>query len=129
MLQALDKAGRFDVALRIMEDRWIKRMVNRGATSTYEEWGYNGTWRNGRNFAGILRSQSHAWSAFPAEFLQKHLAGLEILEAGCGKVKIEPKEVSFDYDIVFPLPQGNVNVKKKGAKITIEAPERVAVIK
>ncbi len=47
VLQTLDKLGRFDLALEIIDERWIKRMVDRGAQSTYEEWTYNGSWRNG----------------------------------------------------------------------------------
>ncbi|NQT85226.1 family 78 glycoside hydrolase catalytic domain, partial [bacterium] len=123
-LQALDRVGRFDLALEIIDERWGKRMVDRGATSTFEEWGENGSWRDGY-FKGILRSHSHAWSACPAEFLIKNLIGLEILEPGCGKVKLAPQDVPFDYEAAYPTPLGVITVKKQGDDTQVDAPEGI----
>ena len=127
VLQALDKAGRFDLALKIIMDRWGKRMVERGASSTYEEWGINGSWRSGE-YSGFLRSQSHAWSAHPAEFLIRNLIGLKILEPGCHTVQLHPQKVSFNYSVVFPTPLGLIRVSKKGKDIKISAPKDIKVL-
>ncbi len=127
VLQALDKVGRFDLALRVIRERWGKRMLERGASSTYEEWGINGSWRSGE-YSGFLRSQSHAWSAHPAEFLICNLIGLKILEPGCSKVQLRPKKVPFDYSVVFPTPSGPIQVVKKGTDIQKSVPEGTEVV-
>lgn len=127
VLQALDKAGRFDLALKVIRDRWGKRMVERGASSTYEEWGINGSWRSGE-YRGFLRSLSHAWSAHPAEFLICNLIGLEILKPGCRKVRLQPKKVSFDYSAVFPTPLGSIQVVKRETDVQSFIPDGIEVI-
>lgn len=111
-LQALDLSGRFDLALELIRKRWGERMVKKGATSTYEEWGVAGSRRIG-NFTSIIRTQSHAWSAYPAEFLSRRLAGIDIVDAGCKRLRISPKQTDFDYSIIFPTPLGKVTVVSK----------------
>jgi hypothetical protein len=101
-------------------------MVDRGATSTFEEWGTNGSWRTGQ-YSGFLRSLSHAWSAHPAEFLIRNLAGLEILEPGCGRVRLRPKKTPFDYRLVFPTPLGPIEAAQVEGEIKLAAPENVRV--
>ena len=115
VLQALDRSGRFDLALEVIRQRWGRRMVDRGATSTFEEWGTNGSWRGGE-YRGFMRTLSHAWSAHPAEFLIRNLAGIEILEPGCTEVRISPKQVDFDYDVTFPTPRGPIRVNHGGGQ-------------
>ena len=126
VLWALDRIGRFDLALRVIRDRWVKRMVDKGATSTYEEWGVNGSWRYGP-YHGFLRSHSHAWSACPAEFLIRNLAGLEILEPGCRKIRLSPRQVDFDYRLVFPTPLGNVEVSRRQGRVDWSGPESIMI--
>jgi len=127
VLQALDRVGRFDLALRVIEDRWGKRMLDRGATSTFEEWGVNGSWRWGE-YRGFLRSLSHAWSAHPAEFLIRNLIGLEILEPGCRKVRLAPRPVPFDYEVAYPTPRGPIAVASRSGKTTVEVPEGIEML-
>lgn len=127
VLQALDRAGYFNLALDIIRERWGRRMIAKGATSTYEEWGINGSWRTG-DYMGFLRSLSHAWSAHPAEFLIKNLIGLEIMEPGCGKVKVSPVEVDFNYEVEFPTLKGLFKVKKCGKKISIDSADEIEII-
>ncbi|MGC9347320.1 MAG: family 78 glycoside hydrolase catalytic domain [Anaerolineae bacterium] len=127
VLQALDRVGRFDLALEIVRDRWGGRMVDRGASSVFEEWGINGSWRSGE-YDGFLRTQSHAWSAHPAEFLIKNLMGLEILVPGCSRVRLTPKITDFDYEAVYPTPLGAVRVENAGGELTIEAPNAIEIL-
>ncbi|MBD2844061.1 alpha-L-rhamnosidase N-terminal domain-containing protein [Paenibacillus sp. IB182496] len=126
-LRALMSAGMREQAVALVKDRWGKRMALKGATSTYEEWESNGSRRNG-GFTPIMRTQSHAWSAYPAEFLLYGLAGFEILEPGCGKVGVKPFAGAFDYDIVIPLPQGLLRVSRKAGMSEVMAPPLVKVV-
>lgn len=124
VLAALDRMQRSDVAIKLIRDRWGKRMLDKGATSVYEEWYNNGSWRNGE-FDGFLRSHSHAWSACPANFLIRNLIGLEIIEPGCTKIRLAPKEPGFDYEVIFPLPKGNIEVNHQAGKTAIKLPDGV----
>ena len=118
VLQALDRAGRFDLALQLIRDRWGRRMLDKGARSTYEEWSCNGSWRSGE-WAPIMRTHSHAWSAAPAEFLVRNLIGLEILEPGGKRCRVNPQETSFPYKVVCPLKEGEVTVDWDGAQMAV----------
>jgi len=126
VLNALDKMGRFDLALQYVRDRWGKRMVERGATSVYEEWYCNGSYRGGE-FSGFLRTHSHAWSGCPAEFLIRNLMGLEILEPGCRRVRLAPKQTPFDYTAQYPTPLGVIEVLRQDGVIKTSAPEEMEV--
>jgi len=125
VLSALEKANEFDLALDIILNRWGKRMVDNGATATYEEWYTNGSWRAGSDFKPIMRSSSHAWSAFPADFLIRYLSGVEILEPGCTKVRLNPKKTSFDYNVTFPTPAGCINTECRNGKIKVSADKKI----
>lgn len=129
MLKALHRINKINIALDLIEERWGKRMVARGETSTTEEWGRNGSFRNPNGgYKGIYRSLSHAWSAFPAEFFIKYLIGLEIVEAGCKKVKLNPFKVKFNYEVVFPTIHGLIKIRKKEDDINIEYPNNIVVL-
>lgn len=127
VLAALDDVGRFDLALDLIRRRWGNRMVAKGATSTYEEWYQNGSWRNGP-FLGFLRSNSHAWSACPADFLIRRLIGLEILKPGCAEIRLNPRETDFDYHVAFPGPKGTVTVKCVDGETTIDVDGAIDVV-
>lgn len=116
VLNALHRAGRRDLALKVIRDRWGRRMLDKGATSVFEEWSPEGSWRNGE-FFGQMRSHSHAWSATPAEFLIRNLAGLEILEPGGKRVRVNPYQTDFSYEVCYPLQSGHVLVKWDGENL------------
>ncbi|MBI1336096.1 MAG: Bacterial alpha-L-rhamnosidase [Phycisphaera sp.] len=124
VLEALRKRGRTDLALRLIDERWGHRMVDRGRTSCTEEWYENGSWRNG-DWQGFQRTHSHAWSACPAEFLITGLAGIEILEPGCAKLKVDPYRAEFAYDVTYPTPRGNVHVRWDTKAVSIETPRDI----
>ena len=126
VLQGLALAGRFDLALGLVRERWGERMLARGATSTYEEWGINGSWRAGR-YKGFMRTLSHAWSAAPADFLVRWLAGIEILEPGCAALRVVPHAADIDYEVVFPTPRGGVRVTCRGGVVAVAAPEGMRI--
>jgi len=125
-LHALNRMGRFDLALDLIRERWGKRMVARGAKSTFEEWSDNGSPRSGE-FAGVMRTHSHAWSACPAEFLIRHTMGLEILAPGCREIRLRPQETPFDYDAAYPTPLGEISVSRREGRNKITIPEGVRI--
>lgn len=127
VLAALDRIGRSDLAFQIIRDRWGKRMLDKGATSVFEEWYNNGSWRSGE-FDGFLRTHSHAWSACPANFLIRNLIGLEIIKPGGTKIKLAPKQTDFDYTVKFPLKSGTVTVKHKNGKTDIDVPNGIEIV-
>lgn len=126
VLKGLDRAGKFGLALDIMRDRW-GMMLSRGASSCSEEWGINGTWRGGTSYGTWQRTESHAWSACPAEFLTKTLIGLEIAEPGCQKVRLSPKRPSRlpYYEVKYPTPLGLIHVTRKDEQVNVELPEEI----
>lgn len=126
VLNALDRAGRFDLALRLIHDRWGRRMVERGATSVSEEWYINGSWRAG-DWTGFLRTLSHAWSAIPAEFLIRNMMGLKIITPGGSKVSVSPKDVPFDYTVKYPVPAGVITVRKHGSEVEVSNTDTIKV--
>lgn len=128
VLKALRRIGRTDLALQIIRDRWGRRMVDAGLTSTAEEWTASGSRRGPDNgYVGIFRSLSHAWSASPAEFLIRQLSGFEIREPGCRRIALDPVRPGFDYEADIPTPAGVVKVEVVNDKASWLAPDGVDV--
>jgi alpha-L-rhamnosidase len=127
VLEALDSAGRFDLALRIIRQRWGRRIRDKGFSCATEEWTEGGSWRSG-HFEGFLRSRSHLWSAAPAFFLPTRLAGLEILEPGGKRIRLAPRNPGFDYRITYPLATGLLRVSREQGQIKISAPKQTEVL-
>jgi alpha-L-rhamnosidase len=127
VLEALRKRGRTDLALRLIEERWGQRMLDRGRSSCTEEWYENGSWRDGY-WQGFERTHSHAWSGCAADFLITGLAGIKILEPGCAKLSINPYKSKRSYEVVYPVPKGNVTVKWDGSEVHIDLPDGIEVV-
>ncbi|MFW6260659.1 MAG: hypothetical protein ACOC6J_03665, partial [Spirochaetota bacterium] len=123
VLKALSAAGRTDLALEVIRDRWGGRMVDAGSSSTHEEWSIHGSWRRGDELTPIMRTLSHAWSAFPARWLIEYLAGIEIVEPGCRTVRVRPVAAAFDYDVIFPTPRGEIAVSRRDGEIEVRVPD------
>lgn len=126
VLNALDRIGRFDLALDLLRQRWGGRMVAKGCTSVLEEWYENGSYRHGE-FCGFMRTHSHAWSACPAEFLIRNLMGLEILEPGCARIRLKPRDARTGYEAVYPTPRGAIRVTWGDEGPRVETPPGIAV--
>ncbi len=77
--------------------RW-KEMAEWG--STYENYAGNG-------------SRSHAWSAHPTFLLPQVLGGIVQTSAGWKNFKVKPNKFVDDATIVYPTPQGNIEVSWK----------------
>ena len=128
VLKALSAANRADLALELIRDRWGGRMLDAGSSSTHEEWSIHGSWRRGDELVPIMRTLSHAWSAFPARWLIEYLAGIEIVEPGCRVVRARPVAAAFDYEVVFPTPQGEIAVSCRTGATEVRARGSIQVV-
>ena len=73
---------------------------------------------------------SHAWGGTPLYALPKAILGLEILECGFKKIKLNPSLLSLDFaSVEFPTPYGKATVElKKGEAPKISAPKEVEIV-
>ncbi len=149
----LDAAAEYSLegALNALED-YYGGMLKMGATSFWEDFsldwlsnaapidkivpdgksdihGDNGAFC----YVGFRHSLCHGWSSAPTMFLAKRVLGIEILEAGCKKVRIKPCLANLSYaNGTFPTPYGIISVscKKSGDKteFTYTAPDEIEII-
>ena len=85
LLEALYDAGEEQAALDLMtsdSDRSWLNMIRVGSTVTTEAWDIKYKKNSG---------WTHAWSSAPAQILPRKLVGIEPLEPGFGKVRIQPR--------------------------------------
>ena len=85
-------------------------------------------------YTGFRHSCCHGWSAGVVPLLFEEIAGVEILDAGYKKVKIEPKLCSLKFiDAGIPTPYGLLQIKayKKDGKTVVEkiVPQGIEVVK
>ena len=150
-LLAKAKMGDFSDAIDIIKSYW-GGMLNMGATTFWEdfdvEWmkdsarideivpkgkrdihGYFGRYC----YEGFRHSLCHGWASGPTAFLSKELAGIEILESGFKKVRINPKLAGLEwFEVNYPTPFGNINVQteKNGENVRtkISGPPEIEII-
>ncbi|PSK96405.1 beta-galactosidase-like protein [Haloactinopolyspora alba] len=126
VLRALARHRRYDLGLGIVRDRWVRLMVDQGATSTWEQWSTDGDRRSGA-FTGFLRSLSHAWSAYPAEFLIRDLLAIRIVEPGCHRITLDPAPEMPDAEVAWPTPFGDVQATHRSGATTLRVPDGITV--
>ena len=152
MLEAQAKAGDYRSALNNIRQFW-GGMLDMGATTFWED--FNLDWTV--NAAGIdelvpagkkdihadfgdycyknLRhSLCHGWASGPTAWLTAHVLGVQVVEPGCKKLRIEPHLEDLEWvEGTFPTPYGVVHIKhtKENGKLKTEvkAPEGVTIIK
>ncbi len=91
LLEALYDAGEEQAALDLMtsnSDRSWLNMIRVGSTVTTEAWDIKYKKNSG---------WTHAWSSAPAQILPRKLIGIEPLEPGFGKVRIQPRPGNLSY--------------------------------
>ena len=153
MLEAMAKAGNYQDAMDIISEYW-GAMLDLGATTFWED--FNIDWMEnaaridelvpegkvdvhssygGYCYVGFRHSFCHGWASGPTAWLSRYVLGVQVLEPGCRKVKIEPHLGSLNrVEGSFPTPQGVIRIKhEKGAdgkiRSDIQAPEGVQIIK
>ena len=130
LLEALAKGGRYDDALRLIREYW-GRMIELGATTFWEDFNFE----DGKNaarideivpegkfdihadggaycYVGLRHSFRHGWASGPTAWLSRHVLGIEPVEAGFKKVRIEPNLGELDWaQGTFPTPYGVIEVR------------------
>ena len=153
MLEAMAKAGNYQGAMDIISEYW-GAMLDLGATTFWED--FNIDWMEnaaridelvpegkvdvhssygGYCYVGFRHSFCHGWASGPTAWLSRYVLGVQVLEPGCKKVKIEPHLGNLNrVEGSFPTPLGVIRIKhEKGAdgkiRSDIQAPEGVEIIK
>ncbi len=151
VLNVYAMSGDIDGAFHIIENYWGK-MLEFGATTFWEDFDLEWTKNaygidempqagksdihgdNGKYcYQGFRHSLCHGWAGGPTAFLSRYVLGVEILEPGCRKVKINPNLGKLMYAKgKYPTPFGEIEIehKKENGKVTskVTAPKEIEVL-
>ena len=141
LLEALAAAGRYDNALQLISIYW-GRMIDLGATTFWEDFNYADS-RNAARidevvpegkfdihadggaycYVGLRHSFCHGWASGPTAWLSRHVLGIEPLDIGFRKVRINPHLGGLSWaEGALPTPYGIIKVRHtKHADGTIES--------
>lgn len=152
ILQARAQAGDVAGALDTIREYW-GGMLKLGATTFWEDfdiqWLENaapidrfpldgeidvhGTY--GKHcYEGFRHSLCHGWSSSVTSWLTKYVLGIEIVEPGCRKIRIQPNLCGLQWVRgTYPTPEGVLKVEHRaqangGVKTVIHAPQGIEVI-
>ena len=150
-LLAMDEACTED-ALSVMQEYW-GAMLQFGATTFWEDFDIEWT-KNAAPidapvpegkidihgdygkfcYTQLRHSLCHGWAGGPAAYLSKKVLGIEILEPGCKKVRVQPSLGSLNFaEGKFPTPYGVISVKHEKVgneiKTEISAPSEVEIVR
>lgn len=151
MLEAMARAGRYEEAMKIISDYW-GAMLDLGATTFWEDFSLDWARDAGRIdefvpegkadihrdfgaycYPGYRHSFCHGWASGPTAWLTRHVLGVEVVEAGCRTLRIQPNLGSLEWvEGTYPTPHGVVYIrhsKQADGKIKTEvkAPEGVKI--
>jgi hypothetical protein len=152
VLQARARAGDIQGCLDCIRDYW-GGMLDLGATSFWEDfdlaWTENaagidelvppdkkdihGDFGN-YCYQGFRHSLCHGWASGPTAWLSQHVLGIQVVEPGCKKVKIDPRLGDLDWAKgTFPTPLGLIRVSHTrqadgSVQSEIRVPDGVEVI-
>ncbi|MFS0634308.1 alpha-L-rhamnosidase C-terminal domain-containing protein [Mesobacillus foraminis] len=151
MLQARAEAGDIQGSLECIREYW-GGMLKLGATTFWED--FNIQWLENASrideltppgmvdvhgtygdycYEGYRHSLCHGWASGPTAWLSRYVLGIEIVEAGCKKVKINPQLGDLEWvEGQYPTPYGNISVKHVKQEdgslhTTINAPVEVMI--
>ena len=130
LLEALAKGGHYAEAMRLISDYW-GRMLDLGATTFWEDFNYNDAKNAGRIdevvpegkfdihadggawcYVGLRHSFCHGWASGPTAWLSGHVLGIEPVEPGFKKVRIDPHLGDLAWaEGTFPTPYGLIEVR------------------
>jgi len=153
MLEALAQAGRYAEAMDIISQFW-GGMLDLGATTFWEDFNLDWTHNAGRIdeftpkdkkdihgdfgaycYPGYRHSFCHGWASGPTAWMSNHVLGVDILEPGCGKVRITPHLGNLEWaEGTYPTPKGGIHIRHEkqsdgSVKTTVKAPKGVKVVK
>ena len=153
MLEAMAKAGNYQGAMDIISEYW-GAMLDLGATTFWED--FNIDWMEnaaridelvpegkvdvhssygGYCYVGFRHSFCHGWASGPTAWMSRYVLGVQVLEPGCRKVKIEPHLGNLNrVEGTFPTPYGVIRIKHEKqadgkVRSDIHVPEGVELVK
>ena len=107
MLEALLSRGLREEAMESLHEYWI-RMMPEGATTFWEM--VHEEWLRGES-PQATRSHCHGWSAAPLYLFGRVLLGVEVLEPGFRRVRIDPLPWRLNRaGGVIPTPHGELRI-------------------
>jgi alpha-L-rhamnosidase len=129
MLKVLALAGRYDEALDIIREYWGD-MIRLGATTFWEDFNIDWMTNAGRIdelpqpgkvdvhgtygdycYKGYRHSFCHGWASGPTSWLTSAVLGVQVMEPGCRKVRIEPHLGDLQWvEGTFPTPYGVITI-------------------
>jgi hypothetical protein len=152
VLQALAKARDPETAIEFIRTYW-GAMLDQGATTFWED--FDLAWAKdaaridelpgaGKKdihgdygafcYLGFRHSLCHGWASGPTAWLSQHVLGVQPLEPGFRKVRVDPQLGSLQWaEGTYPTPMGPIRVRHErradgGVKSTIKAPAGVKVV-
>lgn len=153
MLEALAESGDYVDAMNLISDYW-GAMLDLGATTFWEDFNYNNGKKAGRIdeivpegkfdihadggaycYIGLRHSFCHGWASGPTTWLSAHVLGVEPVEPGFKKIRVEPHLGDLEWaEGSVPTPYGVISVSHKKdseGKVTSEVtvPEGIKVVK
>jgi alpha-L-rhamnosidase len=153
VLQARAKAGDYQGCLDAVRSYW-GAMLDYGATTFWED--FNLEWTNnaaridelappGKKdihgdygnycYKGFRHSLCHGWASGPTSWLSEHVLGIQVLEAGCAKIRVQPHLADLAWaEGTFPTPRGVLRVRHEKrpdgtVKSRVDAPPGVRIVK
>lgn len=144
VLLALAKMRRTEEALEIVKNFW-GAMLDLGATTFWEDFDIDWTENAARIdeivpqdkidvhtsygkhcYIKLRHSLCHGWASGPAPFLMKHILGVDVLDAGCKRVRISPNLCGLEWvKGTFPTPQGLIEIEHRNVDGRIESKIKV----
>lgn len=152
VLQARAKAGDYQGCLDTIRQYW-GAMLDLGATTFWEDFNLDWVPNAGRidqlvptgkkdihasyggySYKGFRNSLCHGWASGPTAWLSQEVLGVQILQAGCRVVRIEPHLGDLQWaEGIFPTPNGPLKIRHEqhDGKVTstIAAPAGIIVMK
>jgi len=153
VLNARAEAGDYKGALDVIRNYW-GGMLDLGATTFWEDFDMKWLENAARIdeitpdgkvdvhakygnycYKGLRNSFCHGWASGPTTWLSQYVLGINVMEAGCKTVKIEPHLGDLEWaEGSYPTPYGVIKVRhekqKDGSiKSTIDAPKEIRIIK
>lgn len=148
IFMALSKIGENKLAYNTMLD-YYGEMLKKGATTFFEDFDID--WVKGSSridepkkeeeidfhssygkhcYTGFRHSLCHGWSSSFIGYIYKELLGINILEPGSTKVEIKPDTTIIkNATASLPTKYGVIDIKIENAKVIINAPNEVKIIK
>lgn len=152
MLRAMAAAGNYTGALERIREFW-GAMLDLGATTFWED--FNMEWLPAARidepvpagmrdlhrecgaycYQGYRHSFAHGWASGPTAWLSEYVLGIQVLEPGCRRIRIEPHLGDLEWaEGSFPTPYGVVEVRherRADGKVVsrVKAPREVKIEK